>query len=52
LFFEATAGIRYDPGSRKEWEFTFEQAARPVKEGQSPERVGVTGLGIHPPLAP
>jgi hypothetical protein len=51
MFFEAPAGIRYDPGSRKQSEFAFEQAARPVQEGQSPKRVGITGLGIHPPQA-
>ena len=51
-FYMATAYIRYDPRSRKEREEAFRRAARQVKEGRSPELAGVTGLGIHPPLAP
>ena len=48
-FYELTAYARYDPAARLQRAAEYLQAAELIEAGTSPDQVGVTGLGLHPP---
>jgi hypothetical protein len=51
-FYERTAFIRYDPTERLARAAAYVRAAELIRSGTPPEQAGITGLGVHPELAP
>ena len=51
-FFEAIAGLRYDPELLVRRSEEYHKAAQRIAEGESPDEVGITGLGIDAERSP
>jgi hypothetical protein len=48
LFYGRTAFMRYDPTANLARDHFLVQAAQRIKDGEPPEAVGVTGMGVNP----